>query len=224
MGFVRPPSAGQHLRELGTRPGAWMVLVRNAIPLVGIYLLGWSTALTVFSYWFDGLSAVTAIIAAMVPRALRESDGAKYAQRSMASKIAIGVFVWAFLVALLGLPYWIVLIPLAPHAKDPALWQALAHTPLLWVGFGSMVAMHYWSAFQRGYDTLPDTALKQRVRTDMYLLILRAIAMFMVASHGLAVVMVPIMALVLCYLELWPERALGMVFGDPSKLHEDRRR
>jgi len=28
------------------------------------------------------------------------------------------------------------------------------------------------------------------------------------------------MALVLSYLEIWPERALGAVFGDPSRLWE----
>jgi hypothetical protein len=28
------------------------------------------------------------------------------------------------------------------------------------------------------------------------------------------------MALLLTYLEIWPERALGMVFGDPSRLWE----
>jgi hypothetical protein len=28
------------------------------------------------------------------------------------------------------------------------------------------------------------------------------------------------MALLLSYLEIWPERALGAVFGDPSRLYE----
>jgi hypothetical protein len=58
------------------------------------------------------------------------------------------------------------------------------------------------------------------VRSDVYLLILRAMAMFMMATHGFILVLVPLMALLLTYFELWPERALGAVFGDPSKLHE----
>ena len=65
---------------------------------------------------------------------------------------------------------------------------------------------------------MPDNQLKQRVRWDVYLLILRALAMFMMAAHGL--ILVPLMALLLSYLEIWPERTLGAVFGDPSRLYE----
>ena len=71
-----------------------------------------------------------------------------------------------------------------------------------------------------GYDTMPDKELKQRVRWDVYLLILRAIAMFIMAAHGLYFILVPLMALLLSYLEIWPERALGAVFGDASRLWE----
>ena len=72
-----------------------------------------------------------------------------------------------------------------------------------------------------GYDTMPDNQLKQRVRWDVYLLILRALAMFTMATHGLALILVPLMGLLLSYLEIWPGRALGAVFGDPSRLWED---
>jgi hypothetical protein len=65
----------------------------------------------------------------------------------------------------------------------------------------------FWKAFQSGYDALPDNQLKQRVRWDVYLLVLRALAMFMMAAHGLAFILVPLMALVLSYFEIWPERA-----------------
>jgi hypothetical protein len=67
---------------------------------------------------------------------------------------------------------------------------------------------------------MPENQLKQRVRWDVYLLILRAMAMFMMAAHGLAFILVPLIALLLTYFEIWPERALGAVFGDPSRLYE----
>ena len=223
----RPPTLAEigpgiltHLRELATRPEAWLVLLRNSVPVVGVFAFGGSGPVVVFSYWFDGLIGVSAIMAAMVPRALRESDAAGHAKRGLAKRVALGVFCWLILLAIVGLPYWIVLIPLAEHLKNPALWQELATSPTLWGAFGAMAVMHYWNAFRRGYDTLPDQQLKQRARTDLYLLILRAIAMFIVAGH-FAALLVPIMAVVLSYLEIWPERALGMVFGDPSRLHED---
>src|SRR6185295_11519765 len=66
------PSLSQHLREFATSPQAWAALGRNLIPVVGIYAFGWSAALSVFSYWFDGLTALAAIVAAVVLRLLRE--------------------------------------------------------------------------------------------------------------------------------------------------------
>jgi len=40
------------------------------------------------------------------------------------------------------------------------------------------------------------------------------------SRYGLAFILVPLMALLLSYFEIWPERALGAVFGDPSRLYE----
>jgi hypothetical protein len=214
---IRPPPVSQHLREFAANPHAWAVLARNLIPVVGIYVFGWSTALAVFNYWFDGLVALVAIVTAMVPRAIRES---KTGQESVAKKVFAAVLTWVFLVGIVGLPYWIVLIPLHDLLLGTELRRALAESPLLWLTFGSLAAGHFWKAFRAGYDIIPDKELRQRVRWDTYLLILRAVAMFMMAAHGLAFVLIPLMALVLTYFELWPERILGAVFGDPAKLWE----
>jgi hypothetical protein len=98
--------------------------------------------------------------------------------------------------------------------------RELAQSPVLWFTLGSLAASHFWKTFRMGYDTMPDKKLKQRARWNIYLLILRAIAMFIMAAHRLAFILVPLMALLLNYLEIWPERALGAVFGDPSRLWE----
>ena len=207
----------QHLREFAANPHAWAILGRNLIPVVGIYVFGWSTALAVFNYWFDGLVAVAAITAAMVPRAIRES---KTGQESLAKKIFAAVLTWVFLVGIVGLPYWIVLIPLHDLLLGTELRRAVVESPLLWLTFGSLAAGHFWKAFRSGYDTMPDKELRQRARWDVYLLVLRAMAMFVMAAHGLGFFLVPLMALVLTYFEVWPERVLGAVFGDPTKLWE----
>jgi hypothetical protein len=155
----------------------------------------------------------------MIPRALREtqqkSDGA-----TLPGNVVRGVFIWILLVGIVGLPYWMVLIPLHGLLLGDELRRELAHSPVLWFTFGSIAAGHFWKAFRMGYDTMPDKELKQRVRWDIYLLIMRALAMFIMAAHGLAFVLVPLMALVLSYLEIWPERAIGAVFGNPSRLWE----
>jgi hypothetical protein len=212
---IRPPPLSQHLREFVSRPNAWPVLARNLIPVVGIYAFGWSAALSVFNYWFDGLTALAAIVAALVPRALRETQSKP---AGMARNLMAGMITWVVLVGVVGLPYWIVLIPLHDLLLGEELRRQLAHSPALWVTFGSLAASHFWKAFRMGYDTMPDKELRQRARWDIYLLILRAIAMFMMAAHGLAFILVPLMALLLTYLEIWPDRALGAVFGDPSRL------
>jgi hypothetical protein len=216
---IRPPPLSQHLRELVSRPDAWAVIARNLIPVVGIYAFGWSAAISVFNYWFDGLTALAAIVAALVPRALRETQSKKD-HATLIGNIVRGVFVWLLLVGIVGLPYWIVLIPLHDLLLGNELRRELAHSPALWFTFGSLAASHFWKAFRMGYDTMLDKELKQRVRWDVYLLILRAIAMFFMAAHNLYFILVPLMALLLSYLEIWPDRAIGAVFGDPSRLWE----
>src|SRR5438045_4536330 len=198
---IAPPPLSQHLRELASRPGAWAVLARNLIPVVGIYGFGWSAAVSVFNYWFDGLTALAAIVAALVPRALRETQSRKD-HATFAGNIIRGVFVWLLLVGIVGLPYWIVLIPLHDLLLGNELRRELAHSPVLWFTFGSLAVSHFWKAFRMGYDTMPDNELKQRARWDIYLLVLRALAMFVMAAHGLYFVLVPLMALVLSYLEI----------------------
>jgi hypothetical protein len=219
VGQIRPPPLSQHLREFASRSGAWVVVARNMIPVVGIYAFGWSAALSVFNYWFDGLTALAAIVAAIIPRSLRETQSEKNHATLLGNAVR-GVFVWLLLVGVVGLPYWIVLIPLHDLLLGNELRRQLAQSPALWFTFGSLAASHFWKAFRVGYDTMPDKELKQRVRWDIYLLILRAVAMFFMAAHGLYFILVPLMALVLSYLEIWPERALGAVFGDPSRLWE----
>ena len=152
------------------------------------------------------------------PRALRETQPKSAGAISAAANIVRGLVTWIFLVGIVGLPYWIVLIPLHDLLLGDQLRRELAHSPALWFTFGSLAASHFWKALRMGYDTMPDKDLKQRARWDIYLLILRAMAMFMMAAHGLAFILVPLMALLLSYLEIWPERALGAVFGDPSRL------
>jgi hypothetical protein len=217
---IRPPPVSQHLREFATSWHAWAVLGRNLIPVVGIYAFKWSAALAVFNYWFDGLVAVAAITAAVVPRVVRESHTQGGVARGLVMDIVRGALTWVILIVVVGLPYWIVLIPLHKLLLGIELRRALAGSPLLWLTFGSLAAGHFWKAFHIGYDTMPDNELKQRVRWDTYLLILRAVAMFFMGSYGLALIMVPLMALVLTYFEIWPDRVLGAVFGDPKRLWE----
>jgi hypothetical protein len=185
---TRPPPLSQHLREFSSRPDAWAVLARNLIPVIGVYGFAWSAGLTVFNYWFDGLTALAAIIAALVPRALRETQPKS---AGLTITIVRGIFTWIFLVGIIGMPYWIVLIPLHTLMLGDNLRAQLTHSPALWTTFASIAASHFWKVFRSGYDEMPDDQLKQRVRWDVYLLMLRGFAMFMMI--GFAFFLVPLM-------------------------------
>ncbi len=89
---IRPPPLSQHLREFASRPDVWVVLGRNMIPVVGIYAFGWSASVCVFNYWFDGLTALAAIVAALIPRALRETQSRKD-HATLIGNVVRGVFV-----------------------------------------------------------------------------------------------------------------------------------
>src|SRR6266699_485189 len=137
--MAKPPekTRSQHLRELASRPDAWTVLARNLIPVVGIYGFGWSAALAVFNYWFDGLTALAAIVAALIPRALRETQP-KTGRVTWPMNLVRGVVTWIILVGIVGLPYWIVQIPLHDLRLGGELRRQLAHSTALWLTFGSL--------------------------------------------------------------------------------------
>src|SRR5213595_2709951 len=158
---IAPPPLSQHLRELASQPHAWAVIARNLIPVVGIYGFGWSAALAVFNYWFDGLTALAAIVAALIPRALRETQPKSVGATSVVNLVR-GAVTWIFLVGIVGLPYWIVLIPLHDLLLGNELRHHLADSPALWFTFGALAAGHFGKAFQSGYDAMPDKELKQR--------------------------------------------------------------
>jgi len=215
-----PPPIAQHLREFAQRPTAWAILARNLIPVVGIYLFDWSASLATFSYWFDGLVALLAIVTALVPRAMRESQPKPEGIVGYINYGLAAIFVGVLLGGVLALPYWIVLIPLHDILLGTEVRTELAHSVALQATFGAMAIGNFAKAIRVGYGAMPEVELKQRARWDMYLLVLRAVAMFMMASPGLAFLIVPLMALLLTYFEVWPERVIGAFFGDPKRLHE----
>src|SRR5213082_2674954 len=143
MRQIRPPRLSQHLREFASRPDAWAVLARNMIPVVGIYGFGWPAALAVFNYWFDGLTALAAIVAALIPRALRETQPKSVGAMSAAANLVRGAATWVFLVGIVGLPYWTVLIPLHDLLLGNELHRQLAQSPALWLTFGALAAGHF---------------------------------------------------------------------------------
>jgi hypothetical protein len=215
---VRPPPLREHLRDLRARPSAMLAVAHNLVPVVGVLALDWSIPLVVFTFWFDGFAAMVAIVTALMPRLMRETltaaDGA-------VKRVLIVPITWVVLVGILCVPYWAAFLPLGEYLTDGALWQTLRTDRVLWATFAGIAGIHVVTAARRGYGELPEKELKQKLRWDAYLLILRAIAMFVLVLPGIRFLLVPMLALAFSYIEIWPQHALGLVWGDPGRLHED---
>lgn len=212
-------SLREHLQDLAARPDTWLVLVRNMVPIIGVYLFKWSASLLLFTYWFDGIVALSAILLAILPRAFKETSTTQERQKQGYIRQGINyIFVWVVLTGILGLPYWIVLIPL--HDECLKAFLEIMQSRSLLLTFCFLGVTHFHHAFKKGYSTLQDRELTQILRWDVYLLFARGIALFIFSKFG--ALLVPLMALVLTYFEVWPERILAGFSGrDSSKLWQD---
>jgi hypothetical protein len=217
------PGPRWHWDYLREHPDAFMVIARNLIPLAGVLALSWAPLLAIFNIWFDGLAGMTAILLAIMPRLMRELAAENPKEQPWKRVLGIVVAV-PFLVGILGMPYWIVLVPFGPHLH--VVRDELLANRGLWLTLASIFGARLFTAFRRGYDALPEREFRQALRWDTYLLALRAIAMFVIGGFlsgrlGLTYFVLPVLALVLSYLEIWPRNALGAVFGDPDKLWQN---
>ena len=200
----------------GRRDVAWVV-ARNLIPVVGVVALDWSAQLALLNYWYDGYSALLAILAAITPSAVRSAP--ELAKAGWLRRAATSIFVWALLAALLGMPYWLALA-FTGLLQSEAVWQRVATDPWLWVTAALIFAFNLQYAISRRYAQRDERDLKQTLRWDVYLLVLRAVAMIWFSMPVPALTVIAL-ALVMIYLELFPAKALGAVWGDPDKLWMD---
>lgn len=217
------PSPRWHWDYLTAHPEGFLVLARNLLPLAGVLALHWLPALAVFNIWFDGLAGMTAIVIAILPRLNRELATEEPKQGNARRVLGLVVAV-PFLIGILGIPYWVAMIPFGPHWH--LVGEELARNRGLLLTMASILGARLVAAFRRGYDAMPERELRQALRWDAYLLALRAIAMFAIGGFlgglmGITYFVLPALALALSYLEIWPRNALGMVFGDPDKLWQD---
>lgn len=206
-----------HLASVrGRRDVAWVV-ARNLIPVVGVVALGWSAQLALLNYWYDGYSALIAILAAITPSAVRSAP--ELAKAGRLRRVATSIVVWALLAALLGMPYWLALA-FTGLLQNEAVWQRVATDPWLWLTAAVVFGFNLQHAISRRYGQREERDLKQTLRWDVYLLVLRAVAMIWFSMPVPALTVIAL-ALVMIYLELFPAKALGAIWGDPDRLWMD---
>jgi hypothetical protein len=95
----------------------------------------------------------------LIPRALRETQSKSVGAMLAVANLMRGVVTWIFLVGIVGLPYWIVLIPLDDLLLGEQLRRQLAQSPALWLTFGSLAAGHFWKRSNAATTRCPTRSL-----------------------------------------------------------------
>lgn len=212
-----PDPKQQRWQTLRRHPAAVAIILRNSIPVFGVFVLGWPADLVLFDYWFDGLSALGAILAVLVPGLLRQQLQEQPVALSSRGFLLVAVTAWLIAFAALAAPYWLVLLPLGELFFSDSLASRLADWRVL-LALAVVAALNLQIASCRNYAALTGNAFKQALRWDVYVLLLRAQAMFLLALPLVPLAMVVALAVALTWMELFPARALRAFVGDPERL------
>jgi hypothetical protein len=187
-----------------SRARNWIVLARNLVPVVGVYVLGWSKAVTVLSYWFDGVCLVGLLVMALCVRMLETKFSAVSWGKLpvlLLATVLIGLVYFAFA----AIPYWIAYGALNPLLNMDLAVAEVWHNRSLEFSFLTMLMANAVACFQHGgYLTLSAEQLQARWEPEIHLLIARALAMAMLVYWNLGMLLVPAIALLLTGLEVWP--------------------
>jgi hypothetical protein len=191
----------------GLRP--WLVLARNAIPVLGVYWLGWSAGLAVFQIWFDGVTALGAMLALHM-RAVIVTDS-KARPPAGIPLVALPV-AWLVLLALLGIPYWFTLFLFKTPLFQANFWDAVFGDPVMIAALLFAVISNVVEEFRRGYERMDAAQARLEFNWDFSMHLARIgalmIAGFFFGKH----IMLPL-ALALAYVEIYPMRSLRLMGG-----------
>jgi hypothetical protein len=223
---LRPPLRS-HFAPFAEGPRAWLVLVRNAIPVIGFYWLGWSADVIAFQLWFSGVTALAAMLALHLRAFARTEGGRLKPPPNMPAQVMPGVLaaVWLILWLLLGLPYWFTLLFLGVAVFDNGFWNLAAGDPgvvatLLLVAVSNLV-----EESRRGYERMSTAEVRLEFNWDFSMHLARVAAMLLV-TFVLRLGLIVGLALALSYVEIYPMRTLRFLGGDRTLEagNEDRSR
>lgn len=210
-----PPARRSHLAPFAEGPRAWLVLVRNAIPVAGVYALGWSADVVIFQLWFDGVTALGAMLAFQI-RAFARRGGKPFEPPPGVPQSflpGVLVIVWLILWLTLGLPYGFMLafFSLAVFADGSG--------SLLPSGAGVLAALLFVlvsnviEESMRGYERMSDAELRLEFNWEFSMHLARVAAILLV-SFVLRLGLIVGLALALSYVEIYPMRTLRFFGGD----------
>lgn len=195
-----------HLAPFLESPRPYIVLARNAVPVVGVFWLDWSPALSVLVLWFDGLTALAAMLAFQT-RAFGRNDPEPQSLGWLVS-------FWLFLVALLPAPYWFMALAFAGKVV-PAGWATFAAgNPTVWTALSIVLVANIADQWLKRYERLPDVAIRAAFSYAYALHIARSSAILLIGMFLPVRYAVPALAAALSYVEIYPMRSLRVLGGE----------
>ncbi len=217
---THPPAPRSHLAPFREGSRAWLVLARNAIPVIGVHALGWSPAVAVFEIWFDGVTALAAMIALHLRAFARTDPVAKIpdgipAEFGLRVQVSVLVVVWLLLLGLLAIPYWFALAFFNAGLFRPGFWAALPGDPWLVLALLYVLASNIAEEFRRGYEKMSAAQTRLEFNWDFSMHLAR-IGVILLASFFFGRYVIIPLALALSYVEIYPMRSLRLMGGDAT--------
>lgn len=210
---LRAPGPGIPIEQRATlenqRERLVFVILRNAIPIVGILFLGWSAQDIIILYFADTLGAMWALITALAFYFTLTTSAPTIWARAYAFAVALfsGAFLTLFLSIPLGIPLWILL-----QIGDWSLQDSLASTDFVY-GLVLIIALSLVGML-RHYQHIQDVTIeKSDDRREFGILMTRWIIIliliylvgFLLGPYGVYVLVIAY-AIATIYSELYPDR------------------
>jgi len=204
-----------HVAPFLEGPRAWLVLARNAIPVVGVYALDWPAAIVVIQIWFDGVTALGAMLALQMRAFLRNDSKPFPVPGDFPPHVlpAILFVVWLLLLALIGIPYWFTLFFFSFAVFRDGFWSVLFGSPELIATLLLVLISNSVEEFRRGYERMSDIEIRREFNWDFSMHLAR-ISVMLLAAFWLSKHIVVGLALALSYVEIYPMRTLRFLGGD----------
>jgi hypothetical protein len=183
--------------------------------VVGIYWLGWSADETVFQIWFDGVTALGAMLAFQMGAFARSGGKVFEAPSGVSPNVLLRVlaFVWLMLLLLLGIPYWFTMLFLSLAVFDSGFWNLLLHAPGVIAALLLVLVSNTIEESKRGYERMSDAEIRLEFNWEFSMHLARVAAVLLV-TFVIRLGMIIGLALALSYVEIYPMRTLRFLGGD----------
>lgn len=206
-------AARSHLAPFLEGPRPYLVVARNAVPVLGIYAFGWSAPLAAFLLWFDAVSALGALCALVI----RHSDrlDATIDLSAVQSFLA-----WVLAMLFFGIPYLMLFLAFNAWYFKGDFWSAQVLHPVVLCALAAILAGNVFEESRRGFARMTQPEIHREFHRQIAMHTARSSAMLLLLFVLNARFFIAVVALALSYVEIYPMRALRF-FGREHLVDDD---